>query len=53
MYNAMLETGKFYYPINLHYSQTMYNTMLETGKFYYPINLHYSQTLSTAGRYAV
>ena len=36
---------KFYYPINLHYSQTSYGTHLHFDVFYYPINLHYSQTI--------
>ncbi len=35
---------KFYYPINLHYSQTIYSVARSVKLFYYPINLHYSQT---------
>ena len=35
---------KFYYPINLHYSQTVNDILPDLAKFYYPINLHYSQT---------
>ena len=35
---------QFYYPINLHYSQTLYDTSADDMRFYYPINLHYSQT---------
>ena len=34
----------FYYPINLHYSQTTTATATVIVEFYYPINLHYSQT---------
>ena len=34
----------FYYPINLHYSQTMCGNLSNIYMFYYPINLHYSQT---------
>ncbi len=34
----------FYYPINLHYSQTETFQTSEKVLFYYPINLHYSQT---------
>ena len=39
MYNIM-----FYYPINLHYSQTGFHRIPIYTQFYYPINLHYSQT---------
>ncbi len=35
----------FYYPINLHYSQTVVDEEIKVAKFYYPINLHYSQTM--------
>ena len=34
----------FYYPINLHYSQTHIKYSVKDFRFYYPINLHYSQT---------
>ena len=34
----------FYYPINLHYSQTIAFGRAGGELFYYPINLHYSQT---------
>ena len=34
----------FYYPIDLHYSQTTSVTPFICGRFYYPIDLHYSQT---------
>ena len=37
-------TARFYYPINLHYSQTYAIQTNGGAKFYYPINLHYSQT---------
>ena len=36
--------GGFYYPINLHYSQTPIPEHTAFRRFYYPINLHYSQT---------
>ena len=39
---------KFYYPIKLHYSQTMVDSFSQMSKFYYPIKLHYSQTMGTA-----
>ncbi len=39
------ELAEFYYPINLHYSQTGDATFYYNFPFYYPINLHYSQTL--------
>ena len=35
---------EFYYPINLHYSQTTSLMGAAGYEFYYPINLHYSQT---------
>ncbi len=35
----------FYYPIDLHYSQTPSNQNYQIQQFYYPIDLHYSQTL--------
>ncbi len=35
----------FYYPINLHYSQTGVAMEKKDRQFYYPINLHYSQTI--------
>ena len=35
---------QFYYPINLHYSQTPRDCKRKVQEFYYPINLHYSQT---------
>ena len=38
---------RFYYPINLHYSQTRVGDVLALKPFYYPINLHYSQTTLT------
>ena len=34
----------FYYPIELHYSQTDMAVRLLAEGFYYPIELHYSQT---------
>ena len=34
----------FYYPIDLHYSQTIPYGIIIPDKFYYPIDLHYSQT---------
>ena len=37
---------KFYYPINLHYSQTSTQYRPLPTMFYYPINLHYSQTIT-------
>ena len=36
----------FYYPINLHYSQTGDAPYYGCSEFYYPINLHYSQTFA-------
>ena len=41
----------FYYPINLHYSQTREPDIDMIKKFYYPINLHYSQTLGVITLY--
>ena len=41
----MPKNDEFYYPINLHYSQTGENGILGMYLFYYPINLHYSQTM--------
>ncbi len=37
----------FYYPINLHYSQTDIGIPPLLSGFYYPINLHYSQTATS------
>ena len=34
----------FYYPIDLHYSQTRVSVVSQAHSFYYPIDLHYSQT---------
>ena len=34
----------FYYPIDLHYSQTGGSPGMHCRMFYYPIDLHYSQT---------
>ena len=36
---------KFYYLIDLHYSQTSNDKLLKYIRFYYLIDLHYSQTL--------
>ena len=36
----------FYYPIDLHYSQTPVSASKQSMMFYYPIDLHYSQTES-------
>ena len=38
---------KFYYPIKLHYSQTLIALLAHHNVFYYPIKLHYSQTRSS------
>ena len=38
------KVSRFYYPINLHYSQTTSLKRVLRRTFYYPINLHYSQT---------
>ena len=34
----------FYYPIDLHYSQTEKESTSIPEQFHYPIDLHYSQT---------
>ena len=36
--------AQFYYPIDLHYSQTYWRLAKYYQAFYYPIDLHYSQT---------
>ena len=36
--------GRFYYLMNLHYSQTRCHKDLSIELFYYLMNLHYSQT---------
>ena len=36
---------KFYYLIDLHYSQTKSGLNVKHGMFYYLIDLHYSQTI--------
>ncbi len=41
---ALVKDNQFYYPINLHYSQTALCGAGSRPRFYYPINLHYSQT---------
>ena len=40
----------FYYPIDLHYSQTMVVYDCKEQGFYYPIDLHYSQTPVSASK---
>ena len=44
--HAGLGPWGFYYPINLHYSQTRCAYNVGDFGFYYPINLHYSQTVT-------
>ena len=39
---------QFYYPIKLHYSQTVGDKKRRITVFYYPIKLHYSQTAVSA-----
>ena len=42
---------QFYYPIDLHYSQTKNRMQLIPAQFYYPIDLHYSQTYWRLAKY--
>ncbi len=44
-WRSYTQVKKFYYLIDLHYSQTNLCSVVLTFRFYYLIDLHYSQTL--------
>ena len=44
MLQRLIQPEKFYYLIDLHYSQTQARQVLLWHRFYYLIDLHYSQT---------
>ena len=41
---CIISINKFYYLIDLHYSQTNDRSLTQAALFYYLIDLHYSQT---------
>ena len=52
-YDALKSDMRFYYPIDLHYSQTRPSVGARPLPFYYPIDLHYSQTGIGSRRHVV